>query len=302
MGILRFCNKIFHNVLQRRALQAHFLCFQWSRNQQIFCFSESCTCSLFLPLCTLCILHSGNLYQYWFIYSYKPRYLSPIYRNRKKKRKQMMQPMTARAILPQVQGRWTVSSWFPHFEHLGFFDKALAISILYFLRILVMELFEGFHPEWEKCTWKKAADTCEKPGNQYCKYEYKCSANANMQVQILMKVQTQGFVPDCKDSKYKYRRKTITNTICFKEIHLQKEQLLIHKGRSTKGWNHSMPKVEVEEVTTVQTVSPQGPQGRAWWKEKTTVTKSQINARFTRESLVKGLYETENDEERSLIE
>ena len=128
------------------------------------------------------------------------------------------------------------------------------------------------------------------------------SANANMQVQILMKVQTQGFVPDCKDSKYKYRRKTITNTICFKEIHLQKEQLLIHKGRSTKGWNHSMPKVEVEEVTTVQTVSPQGPQGRACWKEKTTVTKSQINARFTRESLVKGLYETENDEERSLIE
>ena len=131
MGILRFCNKIFHNVLQRRALQAHFLCFQWSRNQQIFCFSESCTCSLFLPLCTLCILHSGNLYQYWFIYSYKPRYLSPIYRNRKKKRKQMMQPMTARAILPQVQGRWTVSSWFPHFEHLWFFDKALAIYLSY---------------------------------------------------------------------------------------------------------------------------------------------------------------------------
>ena len=100
----------------------------------------------------------------------RPMYLSPIYENMRKKRKQMMQPMTARAILAFVQGRWTVSSWFPHFEHLGFFDKALAISILYFLRILVMELFEGFHPEWEKCTWKKAADTCEKPGNQYFKY------------------------------------------------------------------------------------------------------------------------------------
>ena len=48
----------------------------------------------------------------------RPMYLSPIYENMRKKRKQMMQPMTARAILAFVQGRWTVSSWFPHFEHL----------------------------------------------------------------------------------------------------------------------------------------------------------------------------------------
>ena len=42
-----------------------------------------------------------------------------------------------------------------------------------------------------------------------------------------------------------------------------------------------MPKVLVEEVTTVQTVSPQGPQGRAWLKGKNTVEKSQTNARST---------------------
>ena len=53
----------------------------------------------------------------WRIHT-RPMYLSPIYGNMREKRKQMMQPMTARAILPQVQGRWTVSSWFPHFEHL----------------------------------------------------------------------------------------------------------------------------------------------------------------------------------------
>ena len=53
----------------------------------------------------------------------------------------------------------------------------------FFLRILVMELFEGFHPEWEKCTWKKAADTCEKPENHdfesKCKYEKNTNHNVN---------------------------------------------------------------------------------------------------------------------------
>ena len=53
----------------------------------------------------------------------------------------------------------------------------------FFLRILVIELFEGFHPEWEKCTWKKAADTCEKPENHdfesKCKYEKNTNHNVN---------------------------------------------------------------------------------------------------------------------------
>ena len=40
-----------------------------------------------------------------------------------------------------------------------------------------MELFEGFHPEWEKCTWKEAGDTCEKPGNYYCKNKFNSMAN-----------------------------------------------------------------------------------------------------------------------------
>ena len=40
-----------------------------------------------------------------------------------------------------------------------------------------MELFEGFHPEREKCTWKKAADTCEKPGNHYLKTNAKMNTN-----------------------------------------------------------------------------------------------------------------------------
>ena len=59
-----------------------------------------------------------------------------------------------------------------------------------------------------------------------------------------------------------------------------------------------MPKVLVEEVTTVQTVSPQGPQGRAWLKGKTQWRKvKQMQGPQAGESLVKGFYETENDED-----
>ena len=40
-----------------------------------------------------------------------------------------------------------------------------------------MELFEVFLPEWEKGAGKTAADTAEKPANNYsntkCKYKYK---------------------------------------------------------------------------------------------------------------------------------
>ena len=59
-------------------------------------------------------------------------------------------------------------------------------------------------------------------------------------------------------------------------IQLEKEHIIIiQKGRSKKG-NHIMPKVDVEEVTTVHTVSPQGPQGRAWGEEKHSLEHSEL--------------------------
>ena len=47
-----------------------------------------------------------------------PRYLSPIYGTMRRQIEEAMPRMTTRVILVFVQGRWTVSSWLPHFEHL----------------------------------------------------------------------------------------------------------------------------------------------------------------------------------------
>ena len=113
-----------------------------------------------------------------------------------------------------------------HLQYLS--SPSIYIWTVNFLRILVMELFEGFHPEWEKCTWKEAADTCEKPGNHYCKNKFKLQ----IWIQILMQ-----------------QRKP--------QIQIQ------YRSNCKSGGNHIMPKADVEEVTTVQTVSPQGAQGRA---------------------------------------
>ena len=112
-----------------------------------------------------------------------PMYLSPMYGRMRETMKQMMPTMTARVILVLVQGRLTVSSWFPHFEHLEFRQASIETKVF---RLLVMELFEAFNPEWEKGAWKQAADTGEKPENHFantnvntntyrwlCKYKYK---------------------------------------------------------------------------------------------------------------------------------
>jgi len=47
-----------------------------------------------------------------------PRYLSPIYGTMRRQIEEAMPRMTTKVILVFVQGRWTVSSWLPHFEHL----------------------------------------------------------------------------------------------------------------------------------------------------------------------------------------
>ena len=46
------------------------------------------------------------------------------------------------------------------------------------IRILVMELLEVFLPEWEKGAGKKAADTAEKPANNYS------NTNANTLIKL----------------------------------------------------------------------------------------------------------------------
>ena len=60
-----------------------------------------------------------------------------------------------------------------------------------------MELFEAFHPEWEKGTWKQAADTSKKPEknvsknyanvNTNAKFICKYSRIGGWQLQIKMK-------------------------------------------------------------------------------------------------------------------
>ena len=58
------------------------------------------------------------------------------------------------------------------------------------------------------------------------------------------------------------------------QIQLEKGHLIMQEGEKKE--NHKMPKVEGEEVTTVQTVSPQGPQGRAWGEEKHSLEHSEL--------------------------
>lgn len=90
-----------------------------------------------------------------------------------------MPRITTKVILVFVQGRWTVSSRLPHFEHLIIINQNMGLCkttfsseprhfmTFHLIRILVMKLLEVFLPEWEKGAGKKAADTAEKPANNH---------------------------------------------------------------------------------------------------------------------------------------